>query len=461
MEPDMAKPPKDNPAFHIEPVADTGPVGGPAGIRVRMYRVGFGDFFLLSLRKDDTVEHILIDCGVHAKPTNTIGDAIAQLKLDTGGKIALIVMTHRHADHISGFASGAATFREFKVTRVWMPWFENPTDQRAVRFQANLTAVANKLQLSFAARTNKGNEQFYNMAENITGVMGAAGISSNQIALDTLHSGFAGKTATIQYLTAGDKPDLPPELIAMGLEAQILGPPSDPALISQMDGKAHQYLTELDAAIDGVSAASPDPIFDDSFDSGADQYDPAVLGTGGTTRIEKAIAKAQPDVVRAIAAQADNTINNQSVVVLFTFNGKKLLFAGDAQWGNWQNFLFGGALGSPGHAKMTPEATSILKSIDFYKVGHHGSTNATPIDALEAMSNGIVAMCSTAVDAYGKVANKSEVPRIPLMEALDKKTGGKLARSDQVAVPNSKLEGGPLDPVFSTPTGELFIDYQF
>ena len=73
----------------------------------------------------------------------------------------------------------------------------------------------------------------------------------------------------------------------------------------------------------------------------------------------------------------------------------------------------------------------------------------------------VVAMCSTAVGAYGKEANKSEVPRIPLMEALAKKTGGQLARSDQVPVAGGDTAGGPLNPVFTTPTGQLFIDYQF
>ena len=71
----MAKQPKTA-IPRIPPVADTGGVGGPSGIRVRMYRVGFGDFFLLSLRKGESVEHVLIDCGVHAKPTNSIADAI-------------------------------------------------------------------------------------------------------------------------------------------------------------------------------------------------------------------------------------------------------------------------------------------------------------------------------------------------------------------------------------------------
>lgn len=445
----------------IPAVADTGPVGGPSGIRVRMYRVGFGDFFLLSLKKGAKAAHILVDCGVHAKPTGSIDEAIAQLKLDTGGKIALIVMTHRHADHISGFASGADTFKTFDVSKVWMPWFENPADPKAARFQANLTAVATKLQLCFAARANLEDAEYIRMAENATGSLGVSGISANQVALDTLHSGFAGKKAAIQYLKAGDAPDLPPELVAIGFGAQILGPPSDPALISQMDGKSHQYLTALDANLEAAAAGAPAPIFDSNFDSNADAFGNDALGSGGAARIEAAIANAQPDVVRAIAAATDNTLNNQSVVILFTFNDKKLLFAGDAQWGNWQNFLFGGALGSPGHTKLTPEAIAILKSIDFYKVGHHGSTNATPIDALEAMREGVVAMCSTAICAYGTVANDSEVPRIPLMAALEKKTGGKLARSDQVEVPGAVTQPGPLDPVFTTPTGSLFIDYQF
>ena len=440
-------------------VSAPAPIGGPSGIRVRMYRVGFGDFFLLSLSKDAAVEHILIDCGVHAKPTNSIGEAIEQLKDDTGGKIALIIMTHRHADHISGFASGAETFSQFTVGKVWMPWFENRANEKAMKFQANLTAVAAKLQLSFAARADKTDTQYLYMAQNLTGAMGAAG-SSNQAALDLLHSGFADKKTTIQYLTAGDAPQLPPELVAIGLGAQILGPPSDPALISQMDGKGHQYLAELDAALGAAAAPESLPIFDPSFDADASLYDHAHSHADGAKQVEKVIAGMQPDRVREIAQQADNTINNQSVVVLFTFNGKKLLFAGDAQWGNWQNFLFGGAFGATGHTKLTPEAAEILGSIDFYKVGHHGSTNATPIDALNAMRQGMVAMCSTANGAYGKPANNSEVPRVPLMEALNQKTGGKLARSDQVAVTGCAAEGDPLNAVFSTP-GQLFIDYDF
>ncbi|MES0056551.1 MBL fold metallo-hydrolase [Mesorhizobium sp. M0078] len=436
-------------------------VGGEAGIRVRMYRVGFGDFFLLTLRaKDGTPVHILIDCGVHARPTNSIDRAIQQLETETGGELALIIMTHRHADHISGFDSGSEIFAKFNVGRVWMPWFENRTDAAARAFQAGITTLAQKLQLALAARNNPDDEQYESMASNITGAMAVAGGgSSNERALAVLHGGFAGKTP-VDYYGSGDNPVLPDALVAIGLQAKVLGPPRDTDLVKQMDNRNHQYLAAVDTLMEGASQ-NTGSVFGPGFEGSAHDYDGSVFGAGGPLKLQKTIGSMQPDMLRAAAAQADNTLNNQSLVILFNFNGKSLLFAGDAQWGNWSNFLFGGALGSPGHTALTQSAKDILASIDFYKVGHHGSTNATPVDALEAMKNGVVAMCSTAEHAYGSEENKSEVPRKPLMTALETKTNHQLARSDQVPVEGAGVINTPLAAPFVTPTNDLYIDYAF
>jgi hypothetical protein len=171
----------------------------------------------------------------------------------------------------------------------------------------------------------------------------------------------------------------------------------------------------------------------------------------------------QPDALAAAADKLDGTLNNQSLVVLFTCNGKKLLFVGDAQWGNWAYWLYGkGVTGSdPG---ITDRAKEILGSVDFYKVGHHGSTNATPIPAVGALNHDCASMCSTATGAYGSPARKTEVPRTALMDALEERTGKRLVRSDWVSAlghepdPQAREELEELPAGFSTP-GELYIDY--
>jgi hypothetical protein len=446
------------------PPAPTG--NGAAGIRIRMYRVGFGDFFLATFPgPDETPLHVLIDCGVHAMNLGSIDDAIADMQKVTGGQLALVIMTHRHADHISGFASGADTFADFTVERVWMSWFENPGNAAAVSFQSTLAAVALNLQATLAARGSDESDE-YAMAGNATGELGATGaLTGNAAALDVLHGGFKNKPP-IDYYQAGDPAVLPDSLAKAGLTATILGPPIDPDLVAEMDGKGHQYLASNSAT------GAPPRRFNPAFNATAAAYPAAAFEVLSQREIATTVAATQPDLMAAKAQQVDNTLNNQSLVTLFTFRGKTLLFAGDAQWGNWQNFLFGGALDTAGHDGLTDVAKSILGKIDFYKVGHHGSTNATPIDAANAMREDCIAMCSTQPGAYGSLKNNSEVPRGPLMTALDKLTEQQLARSDQVHVDGADSaavkerivglpEPGPLPSIFQAgPGGKLYVDLE-
>ncbi len=408
------------------PPTSTAPADG-LGVRIRMYRVGFGDFFLLSVpTKSDGFAHVLVDCGVHAHDLGVMGAAVKQLKADTGGQLALVIMTHRHADHISGFGSERTQFATFRVERVWMSWFENRADDKALAIQAGIAQTAQALRAALAARAADGDTQYLHMAENALGVAKGGG---NAGALAMLHSfkTAAGAPTPVDYYTAGDAPTLPPALAEAGLTAEIVGPPHDLALVAQMDNAAHQYLA---AAAETETAAAPRP-FDPAYNVAA--FDcPEPLFT--PAQMERRLQQAQPDALAAAAQRADNALNNQSLVVLFTFRRKTMLFSGDAQWGNWANFLFGGPLGSPGHTGLTPESKAILGALDFYKVGHHGSTNATPMDVVEAMKAGCAAMCSTDPGAYGHEDKGTEVPRVPLMTALEGKTNGRLARSDQVAV---------------------------
>jgi glyoxylase-like metal-dependent hydrolase (beta-lactamase superfamily II) len=107
--------------------------GGTGNIRVRMYRVGFGDLFLLTVPGKHDPAHILIDCGVHAKDLKTIGNCVQNMKKETGNRLALVILTHYHADHMSGFASNYDDFAAIEVGAVWITNRLDPTNHAASR----------------------------------------------------------------------------------------------------------------------------------------------------------------------------------------------------------------------------------------------------------------------------------------------------------------------------------------
>lgn len=271
---------------------------------------------------------------------------------------------------------------------------------------------------------------------------------------------FASGPNARRYYQAGDTPEIPEDLAKAGLKARILGPPSDHSLLKDTDSDPHQYL-RLAAARAEDRPVKP---FADSWNASADELPLAATAPYSAVQIERMVQSVQPEALWAAAKKADNTINNQSLVVLFSFGDHNLLFVGDAQWGNWEGFLFGKNIEKKEIApELQDDSQQILATLDFYKVGHHGSTNATPMDAVAALRQGCVAMCSTQPGCYGKEANGTEVPRAPLLAALGAKTKSRLVRSDQVPAGNTGPTSGlppQLPPHFSSP-GALYIDYEF
>jgi hypothetical protein len=118
------------------------------------------------------------------------------------------------------------------------------------------------------------------------------------------------------------------------------------------------------------------------------------------------------EIVRALDAQ----MNNTSVILLFEVFGKKLLFPGDAQLENWSYALE--------DAPDAAEVRELLADVDVYKVGHHGSLNATPRTLLwEAFrkreGKALHTLLSTLPGKHGHTSRNTEVPRRTLLEALE------------------------------------------
>ena len=453
-------------------------------IRIRMYRVGFGDFFLMSLLSVDPPQHIVIDCGVTRGKTGkgdigTIKTAVADMMNETDGKLALIIMTHRHMDHIIGF-SRCPEFEKVQVEAIWMPAWESEYDSNISNFQEELNTLAADVQAHLAAAEDDSPEvnEMLAMVENATGDEAASGEKratgkktrakgtgggSNKASLKLLKQGLGVKP---QYYYRGQKAELPKGLADAGLTAEILGPPpieaTDFMKLKDLKKGVGQY---LDAAAEKASEKTFRP-FRTVFEYDPKNYSPqekldfafrewwtrdkeAPRNPTPWLALKQAVDAAQPTALLTAVKQLDGFLNNQSLVVLFTFRGKKLLFAGDAQAGNWEYWLYDGIEPTKTPSEDLGElGKQVLGKLDFYKVGHHGSTNATPIAAVKAMNAGLVAMCSTQEDSFGSVAKGSEVPRIPLMEALDKHERT-VVRSDQIAVELN--DGVTIPPIESAP----------
>ncbi len=472
-----------------------------AELRIRMYRVGFGDFFLVTVPTAAGPQHIVIDCGVTPGKTKkgdigTIKDAVAHMAEVTGKELALIIVTHRHQDHIIGFSRSADVWKDFKVGAVWMSVWEteyDPNEKKekkktlAAKFQEELTSFALGMQMRLAAGSDSPDaNEIMAMLENATGVdragLAAAGGAAaprrvgkgggtNAQSLTFLKTGLGVEP---EYYGKGDKPKVPKALKDAGLTAEILGPPPtdeiDFVKLMDLQKTTGQYLGENS---DDATGAVFDP-FGEAWHAKTSDYKPGAFRewnreskNNPSGAMEAIIQSAQPSLLFTAAKTLDNFLNNQSLVVLFTFKGKKLLFAGDAQGGNWEYWMFGGTpTKAPSVDSIDKKSKVILEHLDFYKVGHHGSTNATPISAVESMGGEFASMCSTQADSFGTVENQSEVPRVPLLTALAKKS--RIVRSDHFPVTTPGNEVPAIDGAPSklpTPIngrfekGPIYIDY--
>src|SRR5262249_100786 len=108
-------------------------------VRVRMFRQGLGDCFLLTFDVGGNERHMLIDCGTLGNSSTKVQiKDIAAHVLETikSGRVNLVVATHEHKDHLSGFNQEMKQLAG-KVDHVWLAWTENPDDKDAQSLAKN------------------------------------------------------------------------------------------------------------------------------------------------------------------------------------------------------------------------------------------------------------------------------------------------------------------------------------
>lgn len=423
----------------------------PERVGVRMYQVGFGDCFLLSLRyrkplADGRAErHLLVDFGSSHSPKGQRVDMAAvaeRIGEDCAGKLDVVVVTHRHKDHLSGFANdkAAEVILGLEPDLIVQPWTEDP------KVPADATGPVGAASRRFLVALAAGDR----FARELTGALSAGASTLRggvlELAEDQLRNAEAsGRLNTWaaerggEYLHAGGASRM--SKVIPGLGVEVLGPPT----VDQFAEVANQRARDPEywmlyqglvatglprTTLSGTDHDDPDGDDPDGEDPGgdSDHHGPPLDVAGGLQTVREMgippgparwladrLRRQQVHSLQRIVRSLDDTLNNTSLNLLFTVGDRRLLFPGDAQIENWRFTL--------NRLKGEKALRNRLSQVDLYKVGHHGSRNASPrslVDLWDA-DRALVALLSTRTGTHGE-SKATAVPRATLVAALEERS---------------------------------------
>jgi hypothetical protein len=385
---------------------------------------------------------------------------------------------------------------KLSVREVWFAWTEDPNDRLARRLQREREEQIKKLAL-FAEGAAKRGMAATPLMEGLGHLLGFFGAAKGGTP-DAM--AFAKRLSNkVRYRRPSDPPDTLPGV--EGVRVFVLGPPADEKLIRKTDSKKETYhaLFGLGAPLSFFAASEAmatepekrsreawaeidrhcpfDPRYGRPWTTGRDggvaaqQTSPAAAASGAPATAAAdgdagsslaaflwrhywgpSTSKSRPEqdwrriddtwigAAAEFALKLDSATNNTSLALAFELvdSKKVLLFVADAQVGNWLSWH---DLSWKISDDETVTGPDLLRRTYFYKVGHHGSHNATPkARGLEMMPDDIVAFMP--VDRA--MAVKKQWLRMPLpgiVSELKRKTRGRLVRVDEDFAVDPVLKG--------------------
>ncbi|MBL8299683.1 MAG: hypothetical protein JNN30_15210 [Rhodanobacteraceae bacterium] len=441
--------------------------GHRAPVWIRHYCQGLGDCHLLRFTKDDgSFWHLLIDCGIHGsvKGGSEIMDRVVANLAEVAPFIDVLVITHEHIDHVSGFLSAAEHFRNIRIGEVWMAWTENPRDTQAVEFDtfkvqalSALQRASLKLDGMAALDTNTSR-----VRDGLRAMLGFQFSAKGERVRAARDAGAAlAPKGRIRYLEPNLTPIAPADV--GNLRIYPLGPPRDTRFFGIRERTSEMYsaasasdaaaVHRLQGALGRDSVCEPldeqapfDPSLglsmNDALGSNliAEDDDHADLrrlirdvyagnGKGAGDQHWRRIDGDWLGISADLAMQLDDRTNNSSLVLAFEFadTGRVMLFAADAQVGNWLSWQ-DTQWQVDGKTVTGPE---LLSRVVYYKVGHHGSQNATlKTKGLQLMNDPDLSAFIPTNEEDAKKVKWEAMPFRGIMEDLTQRAQKRVIRAD-------------------------------
>lgn len=468
----------------------------PGHAAVRMYNNILGDCFLVRFPVDGREMKILIDCGaLQGMPdaTGIMQEIVANIAETTaedrpnGGKVSrldILVATHEHVDHLSGFAQARDIFDGIEIGELWLAWTEDERDPDAAKIRARRRKTLDLLlkldgHISSPAATDEEDfdadesvmpaqskddiRQLFAFTEDAeldassAALLGAAG--NGRMTTGKILTYLKEKAEKVRYFVPGSDPV--PLATEIPVQVYVLGPPKDEKLLKRSNPrKGEVYLRgETDDLAAYLAAAiqldKTREMFDPDeektfqmampFESHHLQQLSLLMSTGDAAAAryfdgENEWRKIDRDWLRAaeqLALKLDSDTNNTSLVLAFVVgegaDRRVMLFPGDAQVGNWESWQQ--YIWPKGAKRDEPKSIAIaelLASTVLYKVGHHASHNATLRAAgLELMTHPELVAMIPVKEEFARKTKGWNMPFPALLSRLMEKTKGRVLRADR------------------------------
>jgi glyoxylase-like metal-dependent hydrolase (beta-lactamase superfamily II) len=427
-----------------------------------------------------------------------IKQVVENIDAATGGHIDVLAITHQHFDHISGFQDAWQEWKKITVDALYLPWTESTAatgEHKSTKSFRDVLEQASKKALEQAGKDDLEAHPGFKAQADFLGVslgIGGSGTVKRPANMDATMDFIRDLPPAdkIRYFEPGDVFQLP----GTDCHGFVLGPP----LPSQVDEKERKYIEllvdekamysygplglKVDQGKPGganafamsddrglpalasalLAAGTLDRDADEGFSPFAPEIrldwdnamaspffqqhygDAAPRGEGGAWR------RVDTDWLAGLAnlaLRAGDYTNNVSLVLAFSLpqSEKMLLFPGDAQVGNWlswhqiREWHFRDA-SMPAHPPAADDEKTLMQNllsrVVFYKVGHHGSHNATIAEkGLEAMVHpDLMAYIPVSVPVAQDLMGYCPMPFYPVLRALQKKTKGRVFLPNGLAV---------------------------
>lgn len=327
---------------------------------IRAYNVGCGDCIYVRIPDDRDGFHILIDCGrkgaaeMLKDAVRDLADTMLPKDARTGRRrLDLIVATHRHEDHIKGF--DPEWFEDIDVRNIWLSVAMDPGHPQAKGVRAVHELASNAMRSLIAEGHALSPE-----LEPLAALYRVSNEAADKLLMEELPK----------------KNRIKPRFVYSGQTGADLGvTPKDTViriLAPERDVDGYYLGKSLDTSLRGFQAQAA------ASGVGADGV------RGGDAVVPGNISPSDFRLLRSrmlsnalgFAAKDSSIQNNLSVVLLIEWKKRRLLFVGDAEWDG--EYREGKQNGSWNVMWEKHREGHLNAPVDFLKIGHHGSINATP-----------------------------------------------------------------------------------